>query len=186
MTAERRAFYSEAHVRRLRVVFALRAVGGLSVQTIREICQVLGRRTPSSPSQALARTMDALAQRTEGEEGTDVSRARRELLDFLRSKGVRVRPRAGTLDELARALVALRRGIGPEVGPRDFEPYLDAMGALADRDFRANRHLFGDPTTAPEAATMAALFGTVLWEPVLILLRRIALEHVVMREWGTK
>jgi DNA-binding transcriptional MerR regulator len=186
LSAERRAFYGEVHLRRLRVIFALRAVGGLSVQTIREICRVLDGRGPRPVPEAVARTMDALARRPKSGRTREVATARAELLEFLQSKDLRVRPRAGTLVDLAAALVALRHVIGPEVGPRELEPYLDAMCALADRDYRANRHLFADPAAAPEAAALAAVLGTVLWEPVLVLLRRVALEHVAQREGKQK
>lgn len=183
LSAKRRAFYGEAHLRRLRVIFALRVVGGLSVQTIRDICRVLDARGRRPISDAVARTMDALARRTKNGKASELATARKELLRFLRSKNVRVRSRAGTLDDLAVALVALRHVIGPEVGPRELEPYLDAMCSLAERDYQATRHLFADPATAAEAVTFAAVLGTVLWEPVLVLLRRVALEHVTVREW---
>jgi hypothetical protein len=54
------------------------------------------------------------------------------------------------------------------------------MLALAERDFAATRHLLRDRSSAGLAAT----FGTVLWEPVLILLRRIAIEHVARQRLG--
>jgi DNA-binding transcriptional MerR regulator len=185
LSAKRRAFYGEAHLRRLRVIFALRVVAGLSVQTIRDICRVLDARGRRPLSDAVACTMDALARRTKSGKASELASARAELLRFLRSKSVRVRSRTrtGTLDDLAAALVGLRHVIGPEVGPRELEPYLDAMCSLAEDDFRATRHLFADPTTAAEAVTLAAVLGTVLWEPVLVLLRRIAIEHVALREW---
>jgi hypothetical protein len=53
-------------------------------------------------------------------------------------------------------------------------PYLDAMCALAETDFAAIENLVSDGPSAGLAAT----YGTVLWEPVLILLRRIAHESV--------
>jgi len=40
------------------------------------------------------------------------------------------------------------------------------------------RILFANPATLAEALTMTVALGTVLWEPVLVLLRRLALEHV--------
>jgi hypothetical protein len=153
------------------------------VQTIGEICKVLDRRGPRPVPQAVAHTMDALAQHPETEPGTELGAARKDLLRFLRSKGLRVRPHARALDDLAAALVGLRQVVGPEIDALDLEPYLDAMCTLADDDYRANRHLLADPATAPEAAALAVVLGTVVWEPVLLLLRRIALEDVVQREW---
>jgi hypothetical protein len=56
------------------------------------------------------------------------------------------------------------------------------MCALAERDFEENKHLVRDAASAALGAT----FGTVLWEPILILLRRIAHEHVAAKTFGTE
>lgn len=187
LSAKHRAFYDEAHVRRLQVIFALRNVGGLSIQTISGMCRLLDARRPQDVGTVVARTIDALARRQSMRASTkDLSVARAELQRFLRAKNVRVRSHAATLNDLAAALVGLRQTIGPEVGPREMEPYLDAMCALAERDYRANVRLFEDPNAAADAATLAIVFGTVLWEPVLVLLRRLALEHVAAQRWRVR
>jgi DNA-binding transcriptional MerR regulator len=184
LSAEHRGFYSAAHVRRLRVVHALRQVGGLSIQAIRGVCQLLDADRPAT-SGVVARTMDALGRREARRppwSGRELSRARDEVLEFLEGRGIEVRACAASVERLAAALVALRHAIGPEIAPAHFVPYLEAMLSLAQRDFQDNQHLFADPETAAESAAQAVVLGTVLWEPVLLLLRRITLEHVASKK----
>jgi Transposase zinc-binding domain len=52
---------------------------------------------------------------------------------------------------------------------------------VAEQDFAANGHLVTDAASAGIAAT----FGTVLWEPILLVLRRIAHEDVSARTFHT-
>jgi len=42
----------------------------------------------------------------------------------------------------------------------------------------------GVPTTSPEEAATAVVVGTVLWEPVLLALRRLAQEAVSAESLG--
>ena len=84
--------------------------------------------------------------------------------------------------DLADALVGLRHTLGPDISASVFVPYLEAMCALAEKDFETNKHLVTDAASAAVGATL----GTVLWEPILLLLRRIAHEHVAVRTFGRK
>jgi DNA-binding transcriptional MerR regulator len=188
LSAKHRAFYGEAHVRRLRVIHALRHVGGLSLLTIGGICRLIDADHGAPVIDVVARTMDALGRRGKGKTASrkDFAVARADILAFLDARGIRVRRDAAAVEDLASALVALRHVIGPEVGANDFAPYLDAMRSLAERDYQVNTNLFADPETVAEAATLAVVLGTVLWEPVLLLMRRVALEHVAARRLGSR
>jgi DNA-binding transcriptional MerR regulator len=185
LSAKHRAFYGEAHVRRLRVIHALRNVGGLSLLTIGGICRLIDADHGTPVIDVVSRTMDALGLRGPRKAASgrkEHATARSEVLGFLDARGIRVRRHATAVEDLAAALITLRNVIGPEVGAHDFAPYLDAMCALAERDYQANKDLFANPQTVAEAATLAVVLGIVLWEPVLLLMRRIALEHVAARK----
>ncbi len=126
----------------------------------------------------IPKTIDALGRRSKPAPIT--AEARAEVARFLAKKRVRVRPRARAVADLAASLVVLRAAIGPEVPVDAFEPYLDAMRALAARDFEENAHLVTSKTRGAYAATLAI----VLWEPILLVLRRIAFEDVCARRLG--
>jgi DNA-binding transcriptional MerR regulator len=181
-SAKHRAFYGQAHVRRLRLIRALRQVGGLGMPAIRDICKRLDGKGEGALHDVIVHVIDALGrERRVKSARREVALAREEVLGLLDTQGVRVRPNARAVADLADALVGLRHVIGPEVSATDFVPYLDAMRALAEQDFEANRHLITDAASAGIAAT----FGTVLWEPILLVLRRIAHEDVSARTFRT-
>jgi DNA-binding transcriptional MerR regulator len=180
LAAEKRAFYQPRHAQRLRLIHTLREVAGLSVPAIRALCRQLDAPQGDLTS-VILQVIDALG-RTESKRSALSARAggraRRELYAFLHQRGLSVRPDSPALAELARALVGLREVLHSELHARDFAPYLDAMLSLAEHDFASTRHLITDRASAALAAT----FGSVLYEPVLVLLRRIAHEHVACQQ----
>jgi DNA-binding transcriptional MerR regulator len=183
LDAPHRAFYDDGHVRRLRLIQALRKVAGLSLDRVRRLCRVLDAAPErGGTAKVVARVIDAVARGDSVRAVTlgELRAARRDVLAMLGEKGVRVRPGARAVTELAAALVHLRRTLDTDIAADAFLPYLDAMRALAERDVDANRHLVVDATSAAFGATI----GTVLWEPVLVLLRRIAFEDVAARTFG--
>jgi DNA-binding transcriptional MerR regulator len=182
LEASHRAFYGELHVRRLDLIRVLRDVAGLTVPAIRDIFTLLDGEGGRDLSSVIARVIDALGRRESLATGRDAVAARREVFDLLHGRGVRVRRNAKAVVDLADALVGLRRTLGSEVPVEAIIPYLDAMCALAEKDFEATRHLVKDAASAALGAT----YGTVLWEPILILLRRIAHEHVAAKAFGNE
>ena len=182
LRAPHRAFYDEGHVRRLLLIRALRDVAELPLARVRRLCRLLDRAPDEGTAKVVSRVIDAVARSGPRRAVTlsQLRTARREVLAMLAEKGVRVRPNARAVTELAASLTSLRETIGPEIPADAFVPYLDAMRALADRDFAANRHLVVDAASAAFGTTL----GMVLWEPVLVLLRRIAFEDVATRAWS--
>jgi DNA-binding transcriptional MerR regulator len=180
LEAKKRAFYDERHVRRLRLILTLRRVAGLGLPAIRELCELLDAKGSAELPSVVAHVIDALGRRepkTKASPSSEAGRARREVLSMLGKKAIQVRPQARAVADLADALAGLRQVIGPSVSAQAFVPYLDAMCALAEQDFTTNAHLVTDGASAALAAT----YATVLWEPILLLLRRIAHEHVATR-----
>lgn len=174
LQAAHRAFYREAHVQRLRLIQVLREVGRLPIPAIRDICRLLDEEGGRDWARVIAQVIDALGRREPLAHDPEALGARREVLRLLAAKGIRVRRNSRAVADLASALLGLRRTLGADVSADAFVPYLDAMCALAERDFEANKHL----VTSAASAAVGATFATVLWEPVLLLLRRIAHEHI--------
>ena len=183
LDAPHRAFYDDSHVRRLQLIGVLRDVAELPLARVKSLCRVLDRDAARDDvSKVIAHVIDAIARRGPVRAATtaEMRAARRQVLEMLAGRGIQVRGTARSVTELAGALVGLRKMLGSGVTAESFVPYLDAMCALAERDFAENRHLVVDAASAAVGAT----YATVLWEPVLILLRRIAHEHLGVKTFG--
>lgn len=168
-TGATQARYDESHVRRLRLVRALIQVGGLSVASARDVIACL-RDPEASLHEVMGAAHSALPPAADGVEPV---RARR-LAERL---GWRVHPLAPGLRQLEKALSAL-----DEVGmPADDDRLL--AYARAARDV-AEVDVSGVPTGSAEEAATTVVAGTVLYEPVLLALRRIAQEAVSAERYG--
>lgn len=179
--AEKRAFYSTEHVHRLWLIHTLRQVAGLPVPAIRVLCQQLDGDGQGDLSRTISQVIDALSPRprvASAVPARELTRARRELSRWFAAEGMRIRPDARALGDLAHAVAGLRQLFGPEFPVAALKPYLESMRALAEHDFAVIAPLLKDRTSAALAATR----GTVLWEPALLLLRRIAHEDVAARK----
>jgi DNA-binding transcriptional MerR regulator len=161
------ADYGEAHVDRLRVVRAL--IGsGVSIAEARKVLDALDD-PPPTPHDLLGAAHAAVLP--QGEQSVDVSAAEHLV------RGLGWQP--GMCDEqvltgVARALEALDRA-GFVVPDGVMAAYLDAMGRLARAEIAAV------PQDSPEAAVRYVVLGTVLAEPLLLALRRVA-EQVASAE----
>jgi hypothetical protein len=169
--AERRAHYDGRHLERLRAIRALREVGQLSIKAIAGIFRALdgGGR----PFAVVASAMDAMS--TSRESATrEANQARHDVRRLLASLGVKARPDAGAVLDLAAALVKLRRMWG-DLPVQQLRPYAEAARTLAKLETEANRNAFsGDG----QSLLRIAVLGTVLFEPVIIALRRVMHEHL--------
>jgi DNA-binding transcriptional MerR regulator len=177
LKAQKRAFYEVRHAQRLRLIHTLREVAELGVPAIRDLCKLLDGQAKNDLSSVVLHVIDALGRREPRKKSPaprELARTKQELSALFQARGMRVRSSARALVDLANALVGLRQLLAAEVPAQALTPYLDAMCALAETDFAAIEHLVSDGPSAGLAAT----YGTVLWEPVLILLRRIAHESV--------
>src|SRR5680860_970055 len=156
-TSATQATYGEHHVERLRLVRALVEVGGLSIATVRDVLGCLDDE-PHTLHRALGAAHSALPPHAE--QSVDAGPAR-ELVDAL---GWHVHDTAPALRHLARAMTALE-----EVGmPLDrLQTYAQAAHAVAETDVAAV------PDASRAEAVRNVVVGTVLYEPVLLALRRL-------------
>ena len=163
-TGATQAQYDDSHVQRLRLARALVQVGGLSVAAARDVLASLDTGA-GSLHDVLGAAHSALPPLLPDEH--DPERAR-GLADAL---GWRIHPDAPALRQLEHALRALD-DVGAPAGEERLAAYADAARRIAELD------VSGVPTTPPEEAALTVVIGTVLWEPVLLALRRLAQEAV--------
>ena len=163
-TGATQAQYDETHVARLRLARALVQVGGLSVAAARDVLASLDAGDTS-----LHRVLGAAHHALPPQLTADADQARaRELVT---ARGWRVHPDAPALRQLEHALTALA-DVGAPASADRLAAYADLAHRIAEVD------VAGVPTDSAEEAAATVVIGTVLWEPVLLALRRLAQEAV--------
>lgn len=162
------AEYGTEHLRRLRLVRALIQVGRVPVATAREVLRAVDEE--SGQFERLGAAVFALPHGPEPDERDPVtSRAHghaRELLELL---GWEAEPTTPPHRMLVSSLAALLR-LGYPCEPRRLLAYGRAAEEIAEVDIGLMAEGFEPGTTQLEAAVAL----TVLYEPVLLALRRIA------------
>lgn len=167
-TAANQALYSQEHVDRLRLVRALRDVAGLPVAAIREVLAAV-----DDPARSLHDVVGA-AHRALDPDGEDVAEdplARVEAV--VERAGWQVSATAPARHSLARALQALD-SLDVPAGPEVLDRYVEAADLVAAGEVAAT---LGPADRSREAVVTSVVVGTVLFEPVLTSLRRLAHEH---------
>lgn len=164
-TGATRAVYDEAHVRRLRLIRALTDVGQMSLETVREV--LAGIDDAGSVHDAVGSAHTRLGGTPE-EPASDA--ALRVVADLLERHGWELAPDSPQRTVLARALDTLV-GLDFPLTPEDLDGYAAAMASIAPAEVAS---VLAD--TREETAERAVI-GTVLVEPVLLTIRRIAQEN---------
>ncbi|MBL1102112.1 MerR family transcriptional regulator [Streptomyces coffeae] len=166
-TAVNQADYSELHLRRLRLVRALVGVRGLSVSETKEVLAGVSEHA-SDMHEVLglvlgARPVDKAAAEPTKESFDEVDELLRavewEISDYAPAKQV-----------IAESLTTLR-SLGVDIGWRTLLPYAELARRCAVLDLDQLRDT-DDPLERAERAVVL----TVLLEPVLLALRRLAQE----------
>ena len=170
-TSATTATYDDAHLERVRLIRALLDSGGLSVAAARKVTNALDDPPPDRHS-LLGAAQYALSDGPLTEEQGAATRSANTLLDAL---GWDVSSCAPARAELEAALAAARAA-GVEVPPRTLAAYARAMHRVAELDVR---HV---PRDSPTAALRHVVVATVLLDPVLVALRRLAQEDVSSRQ----
>lgn len=175
----RRAYYDERHRRRLATIRALRDVGGLSIEVIRRALAAIDEPGGDAVD-VISPAIDALAPPvTEGD--PELERARKDVKKAFRK--LEVRPHAGSRETVARTLAAVRKmasGSDKRFEVADVEQYIAWLTPLAYAEIErepTRQILRSDKETSLEIA----ILGTVLFEPLLIGLRRALHEHFVTK-----
>lgn len=175
-TGATRAFYDESHVRRLRLVRALVDVAGLRLDEVRSILAVVDDDSVSM-HEAVGSAHTRLSSGTTAPPSPE---SIRRVGALLKRSRWRVSPQSAHRTALAGALDALA-SLDHEVSDALLDEYVAAMGAVAEREVAGVAAAI-DRETAAEHAVV----GTLLLEPVLLLIRRMAQEHVSAKRLGRR
>jgi DNA-binding transcriptional MerR regulator len=179
------AEYDEGHLRRLRLVRALIQVGGVSVASAREVLAALDDDSLDHNAR-LGTAVWALphGQAADEEDPATLTARRRadtllERLGWVYGRTAEGAPPAYGM--LVTAIATLER-LGYPCGVEDLEPYARALAQLAITDLDLVERYGGSPDEQVEAAVAL----TVLYEPVLLALRRLAEAEESRRRFGEK
>ncbi len=162
-TSRTRAEYDEGHVDRVRLVRALVEHGGVALAGVRSIVEALDAPPPSR-HELLGVAHQALPPPAPAGEVSDLVRT---LLDDLGWPVWRDGPLVGALSRA----VAVARDCGVPLDARMLRRYAEAMRSAAEVDLDVARE-----ARTPSEALGTVVLGTVLVDPVLLTLRRIAQE----------
>ena len=171
LTSATQARYDDSHLARLRLIRALIGVGGLSVAATRSVLDQLAD-PPESTHELLGAAHHLLGPTVDADVDTDRAES------VLAGLGWRVdTDDPMPLRRLAAALAA--------VDAADFQLPDGLLDAYA-RGMReiAERELAGVPTESREAAVRYTVLGTILVEPLLLALRRLAQIDASARRFG--
>ncbi|MFF0788714.1 MerR family transcriptional regulator [Streptomyces spiralis] len=181
-----KAEYDEGHLRRLRLVRALIQVGRIPVNSAREVLAAL-QDEELDRNRRLGTAVWALPHGPapdESDPATDTARrTATELMDRLGwcyGGPSGETPTAPAYGMLVTAITALAR-LGYPCATTDLEPYARAMERIAATDLDLVER-YGTPDEQVEAAVAL----TVLYEPVLLSLRRLAEAEESRRRFGAK
>lgn len=166
------ARYNEFHVARLRLIRALLVAGNLPVSKARAVLAVIDDPASSIPD-ALAAAHSALPTRAPADQRPDLHAARAHLQRW----GWQVSDQSPGVVLLAQALEALG-AVGFDVTDALLDRYASAAGELGQHDVAET------PTTSAAEAVAFVVAGTLLLEPVLLALRRLAQEDAAHRRFG--
>jgi DNA-binding transcriptional MerR regulator len=176
-TATTRAEYDGRHLDRLRLIKALREVGELSIASVQQIVAAVDDDTIALP-RLLGTAQYALDPPTAPQPDDPDWRAAREDVDAVIAElGWQVLPEAPTRAMLAQAFLALRR-LGRPILLSDLRPYIEAAELIAEHE------VDGLPVDEDrEKAVQTAVATNVLYERVLLALRRMAHENAAARRF---
>lgn len=171
-TSATQADYDSSHVDRLRLVRALVEVASLPLSAVRTVLDQLDDPAVTWHS-TLGVASAAAGPRHDRTEGDDSDRAQGVVADL----GWQVHPQSTAIVELERALEAIDAA-GLAITATLLKTYACAAHQVADLD------VLSLPTSSPQDAARHVVLGTVLFEPLLLALRRLAHEDVSARLFG--
>jgi DNA-binding transcriptional MerR regulator len=183
-TARNQAQYAEEHLTRLRLIVALRESGGLSLESIKTLFAAL-KESPSPQVAAMAHAGLSPAAAAGPRDETWAATSA-QLAEYLRGLGWQVYPESPEFQHLVDAYVALRAAwpaelAGAALALDALRPYAEAAHHVAGAEVAREEDV---ERLTPEAMLHWVVLGTVLMEPVLLALRRVAHQDLGSRRWA--
>lgn len=177
-TAATRAEYDERHLERLRLIRALRDVGDMPVASVKRVLAAVDDDGVALHD-LLGTAQYALVPPVAPRPDDPGWRAARQDVDAIVAElGWRVLPHAPTRDMLAKAFITLRR-LGVPILLTELRPYIKAATLIAEHEIGAL------PVGGERGrAVQNAVATNVLYEQVLLALRRMAQENASARRFG--
>ena len=173
-TGATRARYDEAHVRRLRLIRALAEVGGLRLDDVRRVLDAV-----DDDALSLHDVLSTAHSRLSAGQGEPSQDARARVAALARRRRWRVDASGAHATALARALDTLAELDAP-LTDEGLDSYAATADGIAEREFA---HF---PASSRESAARDAVVLTVLIEPVLLTLRRLAHENLSTRRFSRR
>lgn len=164
-TAATQAQYDDEHLRRLSLIRALVDVGRLPLAAVRDVLAVVDAGSQATP-EAVGTAHQALPPHVPPE-----APAPRRAHAMMRQLGWQVDPFSPALYQLEAALAAVE-AVGLPPSEERLRAYAQAALDVAEVD------VADVPRGTPADAVQYVVVGTVLYEPVLLALRRLAQQHV--------
>jgi len=170
-TGPRSATYDDSHVRRMHLIKALTGPAGLSLSQTRAILNIIDEPNPSLVDRLAAATT-VLADAAGADTDTvDKSYPRAEQAACWLGEPYLAEPPAAAL--LENALQAVETA-GFQLDPNQFAVYGEHMHAIAASEI-------ANIPADPGEAIQYSILGTVLFEPVLNAIRRLAQQSLIKR-----
>lgn len=168
---ERRASYDQRHVARLRLLRALREVGGVSVSDLKTIVLAIDDES-RTVHQMFGAAFDALTRSAAQPVTKESLRDADELVDRVGWTRVRsISPERRRLAEILQVIDS----IGADIGPLRKTVYYELVDAIAALEVDRLDPL--DPTADRDTLVRRMVVGQVLLGEFLLSLRRLAHEH---------
>jgi DNA-binding transcriptional MerR regulator len=168
-TGATRARYDDSHVRRLRLVRALSEVAGLRLDAIRAVLEAV-----DDESRSWHEAVGSAHARLARADVVTGSPSLPRVDELLRRRGWHVRPGSPHRADLARALDALA-SLDHPASDDLLDRYAQAVEGIAEKEVTAVT------TTDRATAVEHVVVGTLLLEPVLLSIRRMAQEDASYR-----
>jgi DNA-binding transcriptional MerR regulator len=170
LTSATQASYDDSHLDRLRLIRALVGPAGLSIAQVRAVLQQVDH-PPESVHDLLGVGAEAITKKP------PVGASHERVHELMRAWGWRVDEKdCDTHAALEEALQGLDAA-GFPLPPGALEDYRQHMEAIAGVE------VAGVPTGSAEAAVRYVVLGTVLVEPLLLALRRMAQQEASARRF---
>ena len=170
LTSATQAQYDQTHVSRLRLVRALLGPGGLTVTVTRRVLSQLDD-PPSSTHDLLGQAQAAVTPPAPPD--ADLAEVHR----LMRRWGWRPEEKDGDSQAMLAAALTAAADADFLLPPAVLDRYAEAMLSAAEAE------IAGVPTDSPEEMVRYVVLGTVLVEPLLLALRRLAEQEASARRF---